>query len=280
MKYQLFNSKVVDSQTNVIDTTNRSFRYGDGFFESMKVANGKVLFADLHWNRLVHACSILRINIPKEFTVDVFRAESEKLARLNAEQHSRIRFQGFRAGAGRYTPDTSVLNWIMTSEPIENAEYTLNQKGLCVGVCDAYSINPLPQSGFKSCNAVPYVLGGIYASQKGWDDCLMLDAEGFIAEGTGSNVFLVQGNVLVTPTLENGGVPGVMRSVLMHLGQESSFEVSAKLVTEDDLLSAHECFLTTATRGITWVSAFQKKRYFKKTASKLVEQLNRRYINP
>jgi branched-chain amino acid aminotransferase len=278
MKYQLFNSQVVDLKTNVIHTTNRSFRFGDGFFESMKVANGKVLFADLHWKRLVHACSILRINIPKEFTVDVFRAESEKLARLNSEPHSRIRFQGFRAGSGRYTPDTSVLNWIMTSDPIENAEYMLNRKGLCVGVCDAHRINPLPQSGFKSCNAVPYVLGGIYASQKGWDDCLMLDTEGFIAEGTSSNVFLVQGNVLVTPTLENGGVPGVMRSVLMHLGQQAGFEVSAKLVTEDDLLSADECFLSTATRGIVWVGAFGKKRYFKRVAEQLVKQINAKYI--
>lgn len=279
MKYQLLNGEAIDVQSNVLHASNRGFRYGDGFFESMKVSNGQVLFADLHWKRLQHACNTLRISIPTAFTAEVFRAQASRLAKLNEEPNSRIRFQGFRAGSGRYTPASSVLSWNMVSEPMDNAQYTLNKKGLTIGVCRSHTINPLPQSGFKSSNSVPYILGGICASENGWHDCLLLDAEGFIAEGTGSNVFLVQGNTLITPDLSNGGVPGVMRTVLLHEAQKLGFEVSQQLVKEEDLLVADECFLSTATRGIVWVVAFEKKRYFKKAAEKLVAYLNQKYIH-
>lgn len=279
MKYQLLNGEAVKLETNVIHASNRGFRYGDGFFESMKVSNGKVLFADLHWKRLQHACAILRIQIPEEFTAGVFRSEAMRLAQLNNESNSRIRFQGFRSGSGKYTPETSFLSWSMVSEPLESAEYMLNKKGLIIGVCSEHSINPLPQSGFKSCNSVPYVLGGIYASDNGWDDCLMLDSEGFIAEGTGSNVFLVQGKTLITPNLQNGGVPGVMRNVVLHEARNLGYSIVPQLVREEDLLDADECFLSTATRGLVWVGAFEKKRYFKKVTEKLVRRINETYIH-
>lgn len=278
MKYQLLNGVEERLESNLIHASNRGFSYGDGFFESMRVSNGKVLFADLHWKRLVHACEVLRISIPENFTIKSFRSEANRLALLNQEPNSRIRFQGFRSGSGRYTPESSILGWSMVSEPLNSAAYELNKKGLTIGICESHSINPLPQSGFKSCNSVPYVLGGIYAAEKGWDDCLMQDSEGFIAEGTGSNVFLVQGNRLITPDLQNGGVPGVMRSLILHEGANLGFEVVQQLVREEDLLLADECFLSTATRGITWVGAFQKKRFFKKVSTKLVSHINKKYV--
>lgn len=278
MKYQLFNGVEDSAESTLIHASNRGFRYGDGFFESMRVSNGHVLFADLHWKRLVHACGVLRITVPEDFTVNTLRSEANRLAKINDEPNSRIRFQGFRSGSGRYTPESSFLSWSMVSEPLNSPSYQLNKNGLTIGICGSHSINPLPQSGFKSSNSVPYVLGGIYASEKGWDDCLMLDSEGFIAEGTGSNVFLVQGNRLITPDLQNGGVPGVMRTIILHEASNLGFEVVQQLVKEDDLLLADECFLSTATRGITWVGAFKKKRYFKKSSTKLVNHINTKYI--
>ncbi|MCB9192092.1 MAG: aminotransferase class IV [Flavobacteriales bacterium] len=278
MKYQMFNGELVGEDENLIHVSNRGFRYGDGFFESMRLSNGKLLFSDLHWKRLVLACDVLRIKIPSDLTPEVLRSKALQLAKANQEPNSRIRFQGFRSGSGRYNPESSVLSWAMVSEPIDEPTYSLNKRGITIGICNGHSINPLPQSGFKSCNSVPYVLGSIYAQEHGWDDCLLLDAEGFIAEGTGSNVFLVQGKALITPDLQHGGVPGVMRTVLLHEAQTLGFEILPQLVKEDDLLEADECFLSTATRGIVWVGAFGKKRYFKRVAEQLVKHINAKYI--
>ncbi len=162
----------------------------------------------------------------------------------------------------------------MTCQELTSAAFQLNKKGLLVGVCSTVRINPKPQSSFKTSNSIPYVLGGLYAQQMNWDDCMMLDSEGFIAESTNSNVFLIKDNTLFTPDLSNGGVKGVMRSRVIDVAEKTGFEVKTVLLTEADLNSADEFFLTNSVRGIQWVAAFGRKRYYKKKAELLLKHLN------
>jgi branched-chain amino acid aminotransferase len=165
----------------------------------------------------------------------------------------------------------------MVCQGLESSGYQLNKKGLHVEVCTTHSINPAPQSSFKSSNSLPYVLGGIFASENKLDDCFLLDCEGFIAEATGSNVFLLKGNELVTPDLSNGGVSGVMRSVVLQEAHTFGLKTTSELVSFEDVLEADECFLTNASKGIQWIGAVGKKRFYKRGAEKLINHINAKF---
>lgn len=273
-RIQLFNGRFVPEDQAVITSSNRGYRYGDGFFESMRVAKGRPLFAAVHWDRVLRTAAFLRITVSEDLDLRYFEQFSKELCQRNGFRNARIRFQGFRSGSGKYTPDDNRLGWSMVCSELPSAEYQLNRKGLSVGICTAHRINPQPQSSFKTGNSLPYVLGGIHAQQKKWDDCLLLDPDGFIAESTNSNLFLVKEDTLLTPDLSNGGVNGVMRSVIIDLAASVGFNVKMGLVSKEDLLESDECFLTNAVRGIQWVGAFDSKRYFRKKTEFLLLRLN------
>ena len=273
---QLFNGEFYPEGTPLLPVSNRGFSYGDGFFESMRISNGRLPLVNGHWSRLERACKLLQIQIPESVNRKSFERYVLELTAKNGFKNARIRFQGFRMGEGRYAPEQSLLGWSMVCQPTESPEYKLNAVGLHVEVCKTHSINPAPQSSFKSSNSLPYVLGGIYASNNHLDDCFLLDAEGFIAEATGSNVFILKGENLVTPDLSNGGVPGVMRAVVLDQADHLGLSVDESLITIEDVLEADECFLTNAAKGIQWVGAVGKKRFYKRCSAKLTDQINLR----
>ncbi|MFM1876261.1 MAG: hypothetical protein RL266_1998 [Bacteroidota bacterium] len=277
-RYQLFNGLAFPEEENLLHASNRGLFFGDGFFESVRIFNGRAPFAKLHWQRIVRACSMLHIELPETLTMQSFNQHLLALAKLNGELNSRVRFQGFRSGSGRYSPADNQLSWSMLSQAMDTDHFELNSKGLTVAVCNTHSINPAPQSSFKSSNSIPYVVASIFAAQQKLDDCFLLDSHGFLAEATGSNIFLVKGNKLLTPDLSNGGVAGVMRNVVLHQAEKMGLEVQTASLRTDDALAADECFLSNATRGLQWVGALDKKRYFKKVSERLLQQINQNYI--
>ena len=275
--FQLQNGEFHSSNSPLLQTSNRGFCYGDGFFESMKISNGKAPFIALHWKRLEKVCSFLRIQIDESLNLQSFNRFALELVHKNGFRNARIRFQGYRIGTGRYSPDENKLGWTMVCEPTHDSDYALNKHGLHLDVCTSHQINPAPQSSFKTSNSLPYVLGGIFAKEKGLDDCFLIDAEGSIAEATGSNVFLVKGNKILTPNLSAGGVAGVMRSVVIQEAEKCNLTITKGVVKIEDVLMADECFLTNASRGIQWVGAVRKKRYFKKVSSNLIQHINEEF---
>ena len=272
--FLLFNGELKRDGEPLLPVTNRGFCYGDGFFESMRVSNGKLPFVKGHWQRLIRVCKFLRLQIPELLTEERFSQFALALVEKNGFVNARIRFQGYRVGEGRYAPENNVLGWSMVCQELETSALQLNKKGLHLDVCTTHSINPAPQSSFKCSNSLPYVLGGIFASDNKLDDCFLLDSEGFIAEATGSNVFLLKGNELVTPDLSNGGVSGVMRSVVLQEAKSLGLKTTSELVSLEDVLEADECFLTNASSGIQWVGAVGKKRFYKRGAEKLINHIN------
>lgn len=275
--FLLFNGEFYVKEESLLSIANRSYCYGDGFFESIRISNGTIPLAKVHWQRMLRTCAFLRIQIPISFSEKSFTQFALALAEKNGFKNARIRFQGYRMGEGRYTPESNVLGWSMVCEQLEDETYQLNKKGLHVEVCTTHRINPAPQSSFKSSNSLPYILGGMFVSDNKLDDCFLLDSEGFIAESTGSNVFLLKGNELVTPDLSHGGVSGVMRSVVLHEAAHLGLKTSQELVSLEDVLEADECFLTNAICGIQWVGAVSKKRFYKRCAEKLIAHINSTY---
>ena len=127
---------------------------------------------------------------------------------------------------------------------------------------------------FKNIHSQIYIQGAIYAQEKNIGDVLILNSDNNIIEATSSNVFLVSGGELYTPKLSSGPVGGVMRATVINLAIEMGIKVFECNLTPQELLKADEVFLTNAVQGIKWVSSYRTKRYFNKTACKLLDAFN------
>lgn len=277
MRYQIYNGEFFPEDDFVASSTNRGFNFGDGFFESIRVFDGRSPFLPLHWKRMQFASHHLSLSLENSLTFEQFKHQVLTIAQKNEEPNSRVRFQCFRKGAGKYTPEINEVGWAITSKALEQSRFELNKVGLKIGVCKKVMVNPAPQSSFKSTNAIPYIMGSMEAQAQKLDDCLLLDSRGKIAESTNSNVFLVQGNELITPSLKNGGVNGVMRNIILQTAISLGFKCKFSDFTYDRMLSADELFLTNATTGLKWVAGLEKKRFFKRVSTKLVDAVNEQY---
>lgn len=151
--------------------------------------------------------------------------------------------------------EDAAANYIIQSWALERPS-GLNEKGLILGVfppgrksCDAFA-------NIKSNNYLLYSMAAQYASRHGWDDCLVLNSLGRVADSSIANLFYVRGGTIYTPSLSEGCVAGVMRQWLIESLPAAGFRVEERPVAPEDLILAEEVFVSNAIRGVRWVRSF------------------------
>jgi branched-chain amino acid aminotransferase len=267
-----FNGKITSAAEPVLLASNRGYRYGDGLFETMKVAQGNILLAHYHLERLFSGLALLKFDIPKLFTTEKLQSEIMQLCRKNGcEKMGRVRLSVFRGNGGLYDEDKD-LQYLIESWPLNESISKLNENGLVIDVypdaeksCDKFS-------NLKSANFLPYSMAALYAKENKLNDCLVLNTAGGIADSTIANVFIVKGDIISTPGLEEGCISGVMRRYLIATLNDSGHKILEETISVNDIKNADEVFLTNAINGIRWVKQFRDKTY---TNLKTVEIYNR-----
>ena len=275
-KFINYNGDNFKQETFSLSYNNRAFKYGDGVFETIRTANKKPLFLNEHFTRLFYGMKLLKF----DFDSDILKIELEKsiLLLLNANKHfaaSRIRITIFRDGEGLYTPQTNKFNYLIESQELETNEFTLNKKGYKIDIFKDVKLRYSEFSSIKTLNSLPYILAGIYKNENKLDDCLLVNSLNTIVEAISSNLFLVKDKTIITPGLNEGGINGITKNVIIDIALANKFSLIEDAdVRETDLLNADEVFLTNSISGITWVGAYKNKRYFNKTAKLLLKDLN------
>jgi branched-subunit amino acid aminotransferase/4-amino-4-deoxychorismate lyase len=260
-----------------VELSNRAYRYGDGFFETMHANGCQVQFLDDHFARMQYAASLLHLQLPDYLTLEFLNKQiAGLLSRCKLFQGARVKASFIRIGDGYYIPGSLDCDVIMEASYIGKGFYELDEKPLIIGL---YEEHPKPKVEYlkvKSLNAQPYILAGIYARENQLNDVLLVNDQGFIVEATSSNLFGVYEKNLITPSLDTGCVQGIMRKQIVKLGGQLQYKVDANaFITKEDLLSMDELFLTNSIVGIRSVTAFENRRYFKKNAQKLLMELNK-----
>ncbi|UYQ93488.1 aminotransferase class IV [Chitinophaga horti] len=259
------NGKFIPADKPFLMADNRSFRYGDGCFETMKVYQGQLLLADLHFERLMASLHILHID-PAQFTKDyISRLVLELCSRNNASELARVRLSVYRGGSGLYVPETNTPEFIIQSWELSRSIFELNETGLQLDVFPDARKNTDKLSNIKSNNSLPYILGGIYAKQHGLQEVIMLNPYGRVADTTIANIFMVKGKKIFTPPLSEGCVCGVMRKHILQM--DLPFKVEEQPLSIEDLENADEIFLTNAVYGLRWVGRFRDSSYGNATAT-------------
>lgn len=270
-----FNGNILPSDQPLFTAANRAFRYGDAVFETIRMMHGEILYFEQHLHRLHQSMELLGMEPHPDLTFHRLYLTIRHLDQANnLGGNGRIRLQVFRNDGGLYTPQSNSVSYLIESAPLVKKEYSLNENGLKIELYSDIK-KPLSRlSNLKSSNALYYVMAGLHKRQLGIDDCLVLNTDGHIAEAISSNIFIVKGAKLITPSLQEACVAGVVRNVLLQLVHEKGGQVSESTVTVQDLLEADEVFLTDVIHGIRWVGAFRNKRYFHTHSKQLLQSLN------
>lgn len=272
----LFDGILFEGTGNCISAANRSFRYGDGVFETMRVNHGAILWADYHYRRLMKAAFLIKLRLPESFTFDYFSSLVDRLYGKNHPEGgaARIRFSLFRKDGGYYTPSDNHASYLIESERLESSRFALNTGGLRLGIYPHQRKAVNPFSNLKTSSALLYVMAAIYKEEQQLDDCVVLNEHGLISESISSNIFVVHENKVMTPGLDQGCVEGVMRAVLMKLMRDKSICIEEVPIHPSVLYDADEVFVTNTINGVRWVHGFGGNPFTNWHAKVMVDLLN------
>jgi branched-chain amino acid aminotransferase len=272
--YCILNGHLISVYEPSIPFTNRAFRYGDALFETIRLCNNRLMFLRDHVMRLKLGMTVLRMNVPAEFTYENIQEFIINLLKHNTHApNARIRLTVFRNEGGFYEPATNDISFLIESEELPGP-YELNQKGLWV---DLYGdirkpVNKL--SNIKSANSLLYVMAALGKQSMKLDDCFIINEYGNICESISSNVFIVKNGTIYTSPLNEGCVAGIMRKQVMNLATQNKVLTFEAPITVNTLMNGDEIFFTSSIRGIQWVGQFKQKFYTNKTAQFFTEKLN------
>lgn len=269
-----FNGTITDG-ANLL-AGNRAFLYGDSVFETVKILDGKVLFLEDHYFRLMSAMRIVRMEIPMNFTMEYF--EEQILSTAASENFSgscRARISVYRKEGGFYLPKDNNVSFLITVLPLEDSVYRIEKDQYEVELYKDFIITKHLLSTIKSSNRMINVTGSIFADENGYDNCLLINDEKNVIEALNGNLFMLMGNKLVTPPISEGCLNGVMRKQILALAKKiETIEVEEAPISPFDLQKADELFITNVVRGIQPITKYRKKEYGMGLAKDLLLRLN------
>lgn len=273
------NGVLIPSESYAIKAGNRSYLYGDGFFESIRIINGKMINFENHFKRLKETFKALYMTHPQILSQDYLENEINFLIEQNQiNQGGKIRLSIDRKPGGTYLPRTNDVDYFIEAYPLPNNSFVLNQAGYRVNLYNDIkkSINPL--SNYKTKNGLIYIMGKLFAKANQLDDVLIQNDKLGIIESSSANIFLVSNGVLYTPGLDSGCLGGTMRMQIINLAIENNIKVYECIVTPQNLLAADEFFLTNAITGLTWIGNFRTKIYKNEVTDKIHKLLINKWI--
>ncbi len=239
------NGELVTKANAVVSAFDHGMLYGDGAFEGIRVYAGKVFKLREHLTRLYMSAHVLMINLP--ITKEEMEQVILDLCRKNGVTDGYIRITITRGvGLGLDPRGIKHPTIVIITDKLALYPEEMYKEGLKVVTCStrvtpAQSLEPRIKSTGKY---VANIQAKIEANRVGAGEGLMLNAQGYVAEATGDNVFLVKNGKLVTPPPYAGILEGITRNTVMDLARGLGIEVVETLFTLYDVYTADECFLT------------------------------------
>jgi len=253
-----YNGRILSKQDVAIAPNNRSFKYGDGIFETIKVENKKIFFLEDHYFRLMASARMLRMQLGMNFNLEYFENEILRTADALNLINARVRFSLFRKAGGLYTPTTN------------NTDYLIEADELTIMVKDVYEIELFKDhyvysgilSTIKSTNRLINVIASIFKEENGYDNCILLNENKQIVEAINGNIFLIIKDTVVTPALTEGCIKGIVRKKIIELlKKDPNITLEERAISPFELQKADEVFVTNAIVGIQAVTKYRRKVY-------------------
>ena len=237
--------KYFDERNAKISVFDHGLLYGDGVFEGIRAYHGRVFRLQEHIERLFYSAKAILLTIP--LTHQEMMQAVLDTCRRNKLRDGYIRLVVTR-GAGTLGLNPNRCKnpaVIIIADKIQLYPPALYAKGLdIVTVPTTRNLHSALNPAIKSLNYLNTILAKIEANNAGCEEAILLNAEGFVSECTGDNLFIIRRGELLTPPLSAGALYGITRGVVIELARQAGMTVSEPNLTRYDLFNADECFLT------------------------------------
>ena len=253
--------KLVDEAEAKVSVFDHGLLYGDGVFEGIRFYNGRVFRLEEHIRRLFDSARVILLELPWSLE-EICKFTCETVA-ANGLTDGYIRLVVTRGSGGLglnpyLCPKPSMFIIAATIQLYPEEHYT---NGLSIITCATRRPAPgaqMPQ--VKSLNYLNNIMAKIEAIQSNALEAMMLNEQGYIAECTGDNVFIIKDGTLLTPLISDGALDGITRRVIMELSGKLGVPVIERSLTRYDVYIADECFLTGTAAEVVPVVALDRRK--------------------
>ena len=271
------NGEIISRDKVQIPVFDRGLLYGYGLFETMRSYNGHVFYLDRHIARLVNSAGVLGIREALERE----KLETGVLRTLKANglDDARIRLT-VTAGEGSRSigmPVSGKLTIIITVEELVLPSPENYLEGLRTSIVSIRRNSKSPMCRLKALGYLENLLAHAEAVDDGSDEAILLNDDGYVAECSASNLFIVETDKLITPPIEAGILPGVTRRVIIDLASSLGIKVAQEAVSVERLLNAEEVFITNSVIEIMPIAAIDGRLVGSGSRGKVTERLTEEY---
>jgi len=255
------NGRFVAREQAQVSVFDHGFLYGDGIYETMRAYGGKLFLLKKHLARLKHSADAisLKLHLPLDRIGD---ALNESVS-INKLQEAYVRLHISR-GPGELGLDPALCaapTMVIVAKPFHEYPAAYFERGISVAIVATRRNHPLAlPPAIKGTNFLNNILAKIEAIKAHAYEGIMLNWEGYVAEGTISNICMVKKGVLYTPHLDTGILEGVTRDLVLRLAKRNKIPVREAMLLPKDLLSADESFITNTTMEIMPVTTVGRKK--------------------
>jgi len=254
------NGRFVPKEKAVVSVFDHGFLYGDGIYETMRAYQGTIFELRQHLNRLKHSAAAISLRLP--LPIEKIAEALNRSVQINKLQEAYIRLHISR-GPGEIGLDPALCSaptMVIVAKPFHDYPAEHYSRGIRVAFVKTRRNHPLAIDPFiKSTNFLNNIQAKIEAIKAGAYEGIMLNWEGYVAEGTISNIGMVKKGVLCTPHLKTGILKGVTRDLVLSLAKKNHVPVREALLKPQDFLAADECFITNTTMEIMPVTRIGRK---------------------
>ena len=272
------NGKFYSEKNSKISVFDHGLLYGDGVFEGIRAYHGRVFKLKEHIDRLFYSAKAILLNIPmsKQQLMDA----TVETCRKNNLNDGYVRLVVTRgAGTLGLNPNRcSNPQVIIIADTIQLYPASLYKKGMeIVTVATTRNHHNAVNPAIKSLNYLNNILAKIEANTAGYEEAIMLNSEGYVAECTGDNLFIIKDNQMFTPSLSSGALHGITRQTSIDLVGELGVPTSEPNLTRYDLYNADECFLTGTGAEIVPVVKIDERKIGNGKPGKITKKLVKAY---
>ena len=272
------NGKLYPKGEAKVSVFDHGLLYGDGVFEGIRCYNGTVFKFSEHIDRLYDSAEAIALEI--KLTRDEMKSAVLDTLKANNLKDSYIRLNVTR-GVGKLGLDPfncEESQIIIITDSIQLYSKELYDKGLDTII--VHTIRNHPEAlnpTVKSMNYLNNILAKIECIKAGAAEGIMLNKDGYVAECTGDNIFIVKDNEIFTPPVSAGILIGITRNVVIELAKEAGMTVREEQLTQEDLYKAEECFLTGTAAEIIPVASIDGRKISTGKPGKITLSLLKKY---
>jgi branched-chain amino acid aminotransferase len=259
--YIFLDGVIVPESQAVVSVYDHGFLYGDGVYETMRSYGGIVFMVRRHMDRLARSGALIRLKVPE--AESLIEAVDQTLeANKLSDAYIRITLSRGKGPIGLDPGLCGRHTLVVIAEPFREYPVGCYEKGVQFIIAKtrrnlADAIDPK----IKSLNFLNNILAKIEAKEKGAYEAVMLNAEGFLTEGTVCNIFFVSNGILCTPSVETGILDGITRELVIGIARRHGLRVEEGMFYPNDLLGASEVFFTNTTAEVMPVAGIEDVKF-------------------